>query len=91
MSYYAGRRVLIAPGWHAMKKLLAAQTAELAEVKAGRDALQHELASKSQTLRELQAAVLERTKAYFELRHLQRERDIVRARHAERDPAAPLQ
>jgi hypothetical protein len=90
MSYYTGRRVLVAPQWHAMKKTLAAQTAEIAEVKAERDALQHELASKSQTLRELQAAVLERTRAYFELRHLQRERDIVRARAAERDPNAAL-
>jgi hypothetical protein len=40
---------------------------------------------------ELSAAVSERNKAYSELRVLQRERAIARARAAERDPALPLQ
>jgi len=56
---------------------------ELVEVQRERDEYRARL-------NELSAAVLERTKAYFELRHLQRERDIARARAAERDPNATL-
>jgi len=38
----------------------------------------------------LRAAVRARTQAEAELRALYRERDIARARDAERDPTAPL-
>jgi len=48
---------------------------QFAAVEAERDALKRELAE---------------TKAYYEMRHLQRERDICRAKNAERDLARPL-
>lgn len=65
--------------------------AEFAALRAEHDALREELAATRQTLNELLAANLERMRGFHELRSLQRERDICRARHAERDPAAPLQ
>jgi hypothetical protein len=77
------RRVLVRPGWHALKRTLA-------EVQAERDALERELAATRQQLTALSAAVLERNRAYDDLRVLQRERAIVRARRAERDPGRPL-
>jgi len=72
------RRVLVRSGWHALRRMLAEVTAE-------RDALERELEATRQQLRELSAAVLERTRAFHELRHLQRERDIHRGMRAERD------
>jgi len=77
------RRVDVAATWRYAREQFAA-------VEAERDALKRELAETKQTLRELQAAVLERTTAYYEMRHLQRERDICRAKNAERDLARPL-
>jgi hypothetical protein len=63
---------------------------EVGELIRERDALQCELTETGQALRELRAAVLERNRAYDNLHVLQRERDIVRARHAERGPDTPL-
>ena len=77
------RRVLVRPGWHALKRTLTEVTAE-------RDALERELEATRQQLRELSAAVLERTRASYEVRHLRRERDIHRGMRAERDPKKPL-
>jgi hypothetical protein len=77
------RRVDVVASWRYARAQFAALMAE-------RDALKQELAETQQALCELQAAVLERTQAFYELRHLQRERDIVRARHAERDWDRPL-
>ena len=80
----APRRVDVAATWRYAREQYAALVAE-------RDALKQELAETQRQFRELQAAVLERTRAFHELRHLQRERDIYRAQKAERDPALPLQ
>ena len=79
----ARRRVDVAESWRYAREQFAAVVNE-------RDALKLELAEVQQQFRELQAAVLERSKALHELRHLQRERDIVRARAAERDLGRPL-
>jgi hypothetical protein len=63
---------------------------EVGELVRERERLQCELSDTKQTLKELQAAVLDRNRAYDNLRVLQRERDIVRARAVERNPGMPL-
>jgi hypothetical protein len=78
MLRLAMRRVDVAATWRHACEQFAALTAE-------RDALRQELAEIKQQFRELQAAVLERTKAFHELRTLQRDREIVRALKAQRD------
>jgi len=84
-----GRRVIVA-GWGRARLAYAALVAE-------NDALREDLRCVRQqrddavaTLRQLQAAVLERHHADLHLRTLQRERDLVRAQAVERDPAQPL-
>jgi hypothetical protein len=77
------RRVDVAASWRYA-------CAQYAALMAERDALRQELVEIKQTLRELQAAVLERTRSYHELRHLQRERDIHRGMRVERDRGMPL-
>jgi hypothetical protein len=84
-------RVDVARTWALAKQQFAAVMAE-------RDALRRELSETGRErddilarFRELQATVLERNKAEIALVTLHRERQIVRARAAERDPAAPLQ
>ena len=76
-------RVDIVATWRAAKAQFAAVVAE-------RDALRQELAEVKQTLRELQAAVLERSRAFNDLTVLVRERAIHRAQEAQRDPNAML-
>jgi hypothetical protein len=90
MWYRPHRRVDVALSWQLARKQFAALGAE-------RDALRQELAETKRELEvvcaqlnELSAAVLERNRAYDNVRILRRERDIVRARHAERDPNQPL-
>jgi hypothetical protein len=83
MVRLAQRRVDVAATWRYAREQFAALVAE-------RDALKQELDETRQTLRELSAAVLERRQALHEFRTLYRERDIVRARNAERDPDRPL-
>jgi uncharacterized protein (DUF3084 family) len=91
-----GRRVVVA-SWAFAREQFAALVTE-------RNSLKRELAETEQRLidvererdealahlRELQAITLERSRAYHELRSLQRERDLVRARNAQRGPG-PLQ
>jgi hypothetical protein len=76
-------RVDLAASWRYAREQYAALVAE-------RDALERELAAVRQQLREFQAVILERNRAYDNWHILRRERDIVRARHAERDPDTPL-
>jgi hypothetical protein len=83
-------RVDIAASWRRAREQFAALAGE-------RDALRQELADTKRELdavrlllNDLSAAVLERNRAYDNVRVLRRERDIVRARHAERDPTRPL-
>jgi hypothetical protein len=79
----SGRRVDVARSWALAREQFAALVAE-------RDHLKQELAETKQALRELQAAVLARSQAHYEITCLHRERAIARARAAERDPALPL-
>ena len=89
MMWRNGRRV-VAHAWGRARLAYAALVAE-------NDALREDLRRVRQqrddavaTLRQLQAAVLERHHADLHLRTLQRERDLVRAQAVERDPAQPL-
>jgi chromosome segregation ATPase len=84
------RRVDVAQSWQRARE-------QFASLKTERNALRQELAEAKRELEvvraqlnDLSAAVLERNRAYDNVRILRRERDIVRARHAERDPSLPL-
>lgn len=83
-------RTASARTWQRACEQFAAAIAERDRLKFELEWTEKQLADTRQTLRELQAVTLERTKAYFELRHLQRERDIVRARNAVRDLSQPV-
>jgi hypothetical protein len=92
------RRVGVAATWAAAKRTFADLTAELVEVKRERDDLRRqydwllaELRDLSGELRELRLAVTARQRAEDELAALHRERELMRALSAERDPALPLQ
>jgi hypothetical protein len=85
------RRLDIAASWRRAREAYAALMGE-------RDALKRELSETRRErddalarLREISAAVLERNKAEIALVTLHRERQIVRAGAAARDPAALLQ
>ena len=84
-----GRRVLVAQWPHAATEL-AAQAAENAALKMELDRIRAERNELRQRLVELLDAVRARRNAEAELAALYRERDIARARAAERDPAQPL-
>jgi hypothetical protein len=77
------RRIDVIESWRRAREAYASVLSE-------RDALRQELAETKQALRELQAAVLERQRAEYVLVTLQREREIARARAAERDPNTML-
>jgi len=90
-----GRRIIHA--WLSAKEQFAALVAERDMLKAENDALKHQFASLlheikgvTEEFRALRMAVLARKKAGDELAALYRERDIERARAAERDPNAAL-
>lgn len=78
------RKVNIAVSWQRAKQQFAALTAE-------RDELRRERDEYRARLHDLQVCVQERWAAEHRLADLYRERAIVRARAAERDPALPLQ
>src|SRR5262245_53384428 len=84
------RRVDVAACWQHARRQYAAVVAErdalrreLLEIRRERDAVVDDL-------HELRIAVMERQQACYGLRVLYREREIARARAAERDPAAAL-
>ena len=89
MIYNNGRRVLVAQWPRAGAELSACAAErdslreELDRIRADRDALRV-------ALQDLLDAVRARRNAEAELAALYRERDIARARAAERDPAQPL-
>ena len=83
-------RTASARAWQRAREQFAAVVAERDQFKFELEWTEKQLADTRQTLRELQAAVLNRTKAYHELRHLQRECDLVRARNAVRDLSQPV-
>ena len=93
------RRLLVAPAaWRSAARERAALTSERDELKIENESLlrriewiTRELADITASMRELRAAVLARQNAQAELTALYRERDIQRARAAERDLSAPLQ
>ena len=88
--WHSGRRVDAARSWQLAR-------AQYASVIAERDALKRELEWTKQSLaevrdamRELRAAVLARQHAKAELASLYRQREIARARAAQRDPNVAL-
>ena len=84
------RRVDIAASWQRAREQFAAIATE-------RDQLRQDLArvrlARDQAIdlvRELQAAIMERNRADLDLHHLRRERELHRARSAQRDPTTLL-
>jgi hypothetical protein len=94
--WHNGRRVIV-DQWSPAREQSAALTAELDLLRRELDealqratAAEHERDEHLAQLRELQAVTLERLRAHYTLRTLQRERDIIKARNAERNPNAVL-
>jgi len=92
-----GRRRVDIRAWHSVREEHAATVAERDMLRAENDTLKRQwdsllrkLAGVTEELRALRAAVRVRQKAQAELDSLYRERDIERARAAERDPNAAL-
>ena len=89
MMWRNGRRV-VAHAWGRARLAYAALAAQNDALRADLHAVRQQRDDAVATLRQLQAAVLERHHADLHLRTLQRERDIVRAQAVERDPILPL-
>lgn len=92
-----GRRCII-HAWHSAREQFAALVAERDHLQGECDQLRRDLANVRRqrddaidTLLELRAARARVEVAQAELQALYRERDIERAKRAERDPALPLQ
>ena len=92
MAQRNGRRLLYHPD--AVRSLVAGMRADMHashfETLTELNVLRRELAECRAALDELRAATLARQRAEAELAGLYRERELARARAAERDPAAPL-
>jgi len=91
-------RVDVVRSWQYAREQFAALTAERDQLKRDLEWTRRDLAWAEQNVCELREAINEllaarraRQAAEDELVRLYRERDIERARKAERDPAAPLQ
>jgi hypothetical protein len=84
------RRVNFAASFAFARRAYAALVAENASLREDLERVRLARDEAIATLRQLQAAVLERHHADLHLRTLQRERDLVRAQAVERDPAQPL-
>jgi hypothetical protein len=92
-----GRRAII-HAWVSAKEQFAALVAERDMLKEENDTLKHqfdrllhELKDVTDEFRQLRKAVLARQNAQDELAALRRERELMLALRAERDPALPLQ
>ena len=86
----SGRRVVMA-GWAHARQIHAATVAERDLLRQQFDALRREHEELLQLLRETTALVREaRQESEQRVAELHRERDLARARAAERDPALPL-
>jgi hypothetical protein len=86
VSYIHGRKILRVP----IAPLIALLTEERDAYKAEAEMLIAELQRTRDELRELRWTVLARMKADAKVAALYRERDVARARAAERDPNAML-
>jgi hypothetical protein len=90
-------RIDIAASWARARAEMAACAAErdvlrreVAELERERDQALDQLRETAQTLRELQAVVLEHHRCTVDLLTVRRERALLRAKRVERDPTQPL-
>ena len=86
MMWRNGRRV-VAHAWGHARLAYAALVAENDSLRAD---LRNARAARIDLVRELQAAIMERNRADLDLHHLRRERELHRARSAQRDPTTLL-